>query len=261
MLAAFLKLESAERADHELAFRIMGATLKQFDLIDARRGLTYLMYHGIGTRRDANASVRMALPLVRAGDPAACRFAIDAAPDTFKSAATKVPLEKLGKSPPAGPIRVGGVISLLEESVVQLNGSKQEFTLPETSDRMQEGRYIDMWGLVVNGAFQPMLAEVPEPEASFKWKVNGQTYGGRWQLHNVRVTVTNSGVQPIKRVQFHVSCYVNGSWVGNRSQLALVTDIQPGKSKTIDVDFESYNYYYRGVANPKASCEVDEVEW
>lgn len=262
MLAALKCLESNQKPDHELAFRIFGATLKHAELADARRALAYLMYHGIGTRTDAAASVRMAMPLVRTGDRLACEFAAITLPDAFKAATTPVTVDKIAKTAPTGPIRIGGTITELDEKVVQLDGSKQEFELDDTSDRMQPGRHLDLWGLLVNGKFRALLNEVPEPKADFKWKVNAQSYyDGRWRVHDVRVTVNNTGLQPISMVRFNVRCYVNTISTGDREQSASVTDIAPGKSKTITVSFESYDYYFRSINTPKANVEVESVEW
>jgi hypothetical protein len=262
MFAALRKLESTEKGDHELAFRIVGATVKHSEVHDARRGLVYMMYHGIGTRSDPAGSVRAAMPLVRLADLAACEFAAATAPDTFKSATNATSVENLAKASPTQPIRLGGTITSLDGAIVTLDGSKQEFELNDTSDRMQIGRRLEMWGVLVDGQFRTLLNEVPEPKASFKWKVNGQAvYGGRWQVQDVRVTVTNSGVQPIKLVRFNVRCYSSTISDGDHSRTAEVMDIAPGKSKSVDVSFESYHYYYRAVSVPKASVDVRDVEW
>lgn len=264
LLAAINRLGSSERGDHELAFRIAGATIKQTGSPDAIRLMSYLMYHGIGTKRDASASVRSTLPLVRVGDYRACQFVASNAASTFKSAATNVAPEKLTDSKAHQPVHLSGtIVSQGDEQSVFIDGLESEIRLMTDVSRLATGRRIECWGLWMDDHFDALVAEVPEPSASFKWKVNAQPVrSGWWQVSSVSVTVMNNGVQPIKSVSFTVRCYMNNGAVNEQTVTAAVQEIPPGKSKAVNVDFEVYNYQYAlATSTPKAEVIVKQVDW
>ncbi len=263
MLAALLRLESIDKREHEQAFRIAGATAKLSAHQDAVRLLSYMIYHGIGIKSDSTAAVRSALPLIRVGDLQACEFAAKTSPATFKSATNPTSLEKLAKTKQRLPVRFGGMISEVGSTSLKIDKSDQEIEVERIDDTIRIGRHVDVWGLMIDKSFRALITEVPEPQASFKWKVNASSVrGGTWQVHSVKVTVLNNGLQPIKSVQFSVRCFINDGAVNDQTQQAEITDIPPGKSKSVDVGFEMYNYQYiDAVSVPKAKVDVNKTDW
>ncbi|MDB5328395.1 MAG: hypothetical protein JWM57_3964 [Phycisphaerales bacterium] len=125
------------------------------------------------------------------------------------------------------------------------------------------GRQVEIAGYNDSeNVFHAIMVHQPDPV--FKYDGELLKHGvvaGKEQNWEVKVTVRNTGVQMIKKIELKVRCFQRQSPNDNSTPVTF-NNIAPGDTVTSTASFSVYNFQYIGKSSvPSVEVKVDKYDW
>lgn len=126
------------------------------------------------------------------------------------------------------------------------------------------GRAVVIYGPVLRDReVRALSISVPQPSYKYEYELDtrGGVAAGSTRSWAVRVTVRNTGPQPLKEIAFSVRCWQTSSPNDETDEL-VVRGVPAGETAGETVSFTFYNYQYIAPSSvPRVEVRVRSIEW